>query len=157
MCTRNDWIHSQAVAFIKSNDSVTEMNDKLTKLPQIGTKYPLIIFLFNPFNHETINGSRIKINQQIYLVHVNTWNVYEKYTINNVEMVQKLGFFKNPDMDFHIPRLNFQGIELKGSYYNYIQVWGGGLFRKSQLYTGYPKTHGSLNQGTTAQPTYHLQ
>ena len=85
-------------------------------------------FLQNPYFKKT---NEININQQIYFLTLSL-NIYEKYTVNQQIIVEKLGFFVN-DTYFDVTgiennsflrrRQNFHGLRIPAFTGNYCMYY----------------------------------
>ena len=66
---------------------------------------------------QEINGLAFRIDQDIRIIDLNTWNVYEQYTIHKIFVFKRLGFI---DSSFEFISLsNMNMIERRGDFYGY--------------------------------------
>ena len=87
------------------------------------SKISFILHLQNTQFEEIYRKLKVKINQSVYLFKSHTKEMYESYTINNIDIKRKLGqiysnntyiWHNNVNPNFIKRRSNFQGMTLKG-------------------------------------------
>ena len=63
-------------------------------------KKGLVIFKHNSILDQVGKNFNLRIDQELYLFDENNGNLYETYSINNVEKMQKLGYFNSSRKNF---------------------------------------------------------